>query len=114
MEGWYCARQASANASGSRVSPISLAKDATADAMQDAFDSAGIPWDECCHEDRGDGVFVLVPAEIPKALLAESLPPALVTALRDHNDGHPGPEQIRLRMALHAGEVSLRLEEGGA
>jgi hypothetical protein len=74
-------------------------------AMQDAFDSAGIPWDECGHEDRGDGVFVLVPAEIPKALLAESLPPALVTALRDHNDGHPGPEQIRLRMALHAGEV---------
>jgi hypothetical protein len=74
-------------------------------AMQDAFDSAGIPWDECGHEDRGDGVFVLVPAEVPKALLAESLPSALVTALRAHNDGHPEPERIRLRMALHAGEV---------
>ena len=73
--------------------------------MQDAFGRAGIPWDNCGHEDRGDGVFVLVPAEVPKALLAESLPPALVTALRAHNDGHPGPERIRLRMALHAGEV---------
>ena len=73
--------------------------------MQDAFGSAGIPWDNCDREDRGDGVFVLVPAEVPKALLAKSLPPALVTALRAHNDGHPGPERIRLRMALHAGEV---------
>lgn len=45
-------------------------------------------------------MFVLVPAEIPKALLAEPLPPALVTALRAHNDGHPGPERIRPRMAL--------------
>ena len=74
-------------------------------AMQDAFRSAGIPWDDCGHEDRGDGVFVLVPAEVPKALLAESLPPALVTALCAHNDGHREPERIRLRMALHAGEV---------
>ena len=74
-------------------------------AMQDAFGRAGIPWDDCGHEDRGDGVFVLVPAEVPKALLAESLPPALVTALRAHNGAHPGPEGIRLRMALHAGEV---------
>lgn len=74
-------------------------------AMQDAFGRAGIPWDNCDHEDRGDGVFVLVPAEVPKALLAESLPPALVTALRAHNDRHPEPERIRLRMALHAGEV---------
>ena len=74
-------------------------------AMQDAFGGAGIPWDDCGHEDRGDGLFVLVPAEVPKALLAESLPPALVTALRAHNGRHPEPERIRLRMALHAGEV---------
>ena len=74
-------------------------------AMRDAFGRAGIPWDDCGHEDRGDGVFVLVPAEVPKGLLAESLPSALVTALRAHNGAHPGPERIRLRMALHAGEV---------
>ena len=74
-------------------------------ALRDAFGRAGIPWDDCGHEDRGDGVFVLVPAEVPKGLLAESLPSALVTALRAHNGAHPGPERIRLRMALHAGEV---------
>ena len=45
-------------------------------AMRDAFGRAGIQWDDCGHEDRGDGVFVLVPAEVPKGLLAESLPSA--------------------------------------
>jgi len=74
-------------------------------AMRDAFGRAGIPWGDCGHEDRGDGVFVLVPAEVPKGLLAELLPSALVTALRTHNGAHPDPERIRLRMALHAGEV---------
>ena len=74
-------------------------------AMRDAFGRAGIPWDDCGVEDRGDGMFVLVPPEVPKALLAESLPSALVTALQAHNGTHPGPERIRLRMALHAGEV---------
>ena len=79
--------------------------------LREAFGQAGISWDECRHEDRGDGVFVLVPAEVPKGLLVESLPPAVVTALRAHNATHPGAEQIRLRMALHAGEV--RYDEYG-
>ena len=73
--------------------------------MRQAFGRAGISWDGCGHEDRGDGVLVLVPAEVPKGLLAESLPSALVAALRAHNGTHPGLERIRLRMALHAGEV---------
>jgi hypothetical protein len=75
-------------------------------AMQEAFDRAGIPWADCDHEDRGDGVFVLVPAEVPKELLVESLPPALVTALDRHTGAHGVPERMRLRMALHAGEIS--------
>src|ERR1700734_2623440 len=60
-------------------------------AMREAFGSAGIPWDDCGHEDRGDGVFILVPAEVPKSLLAESLPSALVSALRAHNGAHLEP-----------------------
>ena len=80
-------------------------------AMRDAFGRARIPWDDCDHEDRGDGMFVLVPAEVPKGLLVESLPSALVMALNAHNTTHPDPEQMRLRMALHAGEV--RYDEHG-
>jgi hypothetical protein len=75
-------------------------------ALRQAFGHAGIPWLERDHEDRGDGVFILVGAEVPKSLFVESLPTALVDALREHNDTHPGSERIRLRMALHAGEVN--------
>ena len=75
------------------------------DVMREAFGQAGISWDDCGREDRGDGVFVLVPAEVPKGLLVESLPAELAAALCVHNEAHLGPERIRLRMALHAGEV---------
>jgi hypothetical protein len=75
-------------------------------AMREAFDHAGILWADCDHEDRGDGVFVLIPAEVPKALLVELLPSALVRALHRHNSAHQDQERIRLRMALHAGEIS--------
>jgi hypothetical protein len=74
-------------------------------AMEKAFDHAEIPWADCDHEDRGDGIFVLVPAEVPKELISESLPAALVAELDRHNGTHEAPEQIRLRMAVHAGEV---------
>ena len=95
-----------------RTNPHQVAvRDGLYRAMRDAFGRAGIAWDDCGHEDRGDGVFVLVPAEVPKGLLVESLPSALVTALHAHNGAHPGPERIRLRMALHAGEV--RYDEHG-
>ena len=89
-----------------RTNPHQVAvRDGLYGAMRDAFGQAGIRWDICGVEDRGDGIFILVPPEVPKALLAESLPSALVTALKAHNGAHPSPERIRLRMTLHAGEV---------
>ena len=95
-----------------RTNPHQVAvRDGLYRALRDAFGRAGIPWDDCGREDRGDGVFILVPAEVPKGLLAESLPSALVAALHAHNGTHTGPERIRLRMALHAGEV--RYDEHG-
>jgi tetratricopeptide (TPR) repeat protein len=74
-------------------------------ALRWAFESAGVPWTECDHDDCGDGVYILVPAEVPKAPVVELVPPALVTALREHNTAHRAEERFRLRMALHAGEV---------
>lgn len=64
--------------------------------MREAFGRAGISWGDCGREDRGDGVLVLVPAEVPKGLLTESLPSALAAGLRAHYasrgwpDGTPG------------------------
>jgi hypothetical protein len=75
-------------------------------AMREAFHHAEIPWNDSDHEDRGDGMFILVGSEVPKSLFVESLPSALVNALRKHNYTHSDPERIRLRIALHAGEVN--------
>src|SRR6266496_1302660 len=75
-------------------------------ALRRAFGDAGVPWADCHHEDRGDGVFVLIPGDMPKGPLLESLPVALVRALREHNRMRCAEERIRLRMALHAGEVN--------
>ncbi len=74
-------------------------------AVQQAFRNTGIPWADCYHESCGDGVFVLVPSEVPKSVFVESVPRELAEALREHNATHTDEERIRLRMALHAGEV---------
>jgi hypothetical protein len=81
-------------------------------AMQEAFAQAGIPWADCYHEDRGDGIFILVGPEVPKSLFVESLPSALVGELCVHNSARADLERIRLRMALHAGEINF--DEYGA
>lgn len=75
-------------------------------AMRYSFDSAGISWDSCYREDRGDGVLILAPAEVPRTLFVDRLPDALVDALRRHNKIHPPAERMRLKLALHAGEIN--------
>ncbi|VVJ19475.1 Uncharacterised protein [Amycolatopsis camponoti] len=75
-------------------------------AIERAFAAAGIPWDICRHEDLGDGVLVLVPARVSKTLFADLLLGELADELQAHNGVHPPLERIRLRLALHAGEVS--------
>ncbi|MEU4526555.1 tetratricopeptide repeat protein [Amycolatopsis sp. NPDC024027] len=75
-------------------------------ALRCAFDEAGIPWFDCRHDNTGDGSFILVPAQIPKGPFVEVLPAVLASELRRHNETHQPEERIRLRMALHAGEVA--------
>ncbi|CCH32997.1 hypothetical protein ABZ816_33330 [Actinosynnema sp. NPDC047251] len=72
-----------------------------------ALAAAGVPWDGCYHEDRGDGVFVLVSPEFPKAPLVEVLPEALARAVRGHNNTSHDAAGVRLRLAVHAGEVAF-------
>jgi hypothetical protein len=74
--------------------------------MREAFRGAGISWIDHYYEDRGDGMFLLVGPEVPKSVFIELLPYALLNALRTYNSVHQDAEQIRLRMALHAGEVN--------
>ena len=76
------------------------------DALHAAFRRSGIDWESCRVEDRGDGVLILAPAGIPKTLFVTALPRELAATLREHNDSNPAT-QIRVRVALHAGEVQI-------
>ncbi|GAB3894734.1 ATP-binding protein [Kibdelosporangium lantanae] len=73
-------------------------------AVREALEAAQAT--SCLLEDRGDGVFVLAPPSVPKSVFVDVVPYALVAALRQHNAARPEVERIRLRMALHAGEVT--------
>ncbi|WP_229907736.1 ATP-binding protein [Amycolatopsis oliviviridis] len=80
-------------------------RDGLYDVMETAFAATGTAWKDCYREDRGDAVFVLVPGGVDKAAFIEAVLPKVVTRLRVHNDTHPEAQRIRLRLALHAGEV---------
>ena len=75
-------------------------------ALQLAFTRSRVGWDECYREDRGDGVLILVPPQVPKAVLAAGVPGELAAAVRAHNQGHGPDARMRLRLALHGGEVA--------
>jgi tetratricopeptide (TPR) repeat protein len=81
-------------------------RDGLYSALERAFSKVGVAWVDCEHQDCGDGVFVLVPAQVPKSAFVEEFPVELTKALRKHNMVHCREARIRLRMALHAGEVN--------
>ena len=74
------------------------------DALDAAFACAGERWQDCYHEDRGDGVLILAGPMVLKSLVTRILW-GLAGALRDHNRSHRPQAWIRLRLAVHAGEV---------
>ncbi|NUT99692.1 MAG: solute-binding protein, partial [Saccharothrix sp.] len=80
------------------------------EALIRAFAECGIPWtddwDGTYHEDRGDGLFVLVPHDVPNGRVVGSLPHVLAGQLRRHNKAAADDAVIRLRAAITSGEVS--------
>jgi hypothetical protein len=75
------------------------------DALGKAFDGAGIPWPGCFHEDRGDGVLVVVPPGIPGKAIIDPLPERLRSLIRRHNHVACPAAAIQLRAAAHIGPV---------
>jgi hypothetical protein len=81
-------------------------RDALYKALRQSFAQAGIRWRRRAAYDRGDGALILILPKVPKILVATKLPACLADALAKHNAACPAHEEIRLRMALHAGEVN--------
>jgi hypothetical protein len=63
-------------------------------------------WDQCHHEDRGDGLLVVVPPSIPTMQILEYLLIALPIALKRHNRIYAEGAQIQLRVAVDVGPVT--------
>lgn len=79
--------------------------------LRSALAVSGVPWTACYHEDRGDGVLVVLPPTHPTMRLIDPLVPELADRLRQHNRRASEVVQIRLRAALHIGPVG-RDDEG--
>jgi hypothetical protein len=73
--------------------------------LERAFDGSGLPWHACRHEDRGDGVLVVVPPVIPVDGLADPLPERLCGLVRVHNRVSSESARLQLRAAVHVGRV---------
>ena len=73
--------------------------------LRSAFESSGVPWTECYHEDRGDGALIVVPPTIPPVRLVDPLLPELASLLRQYNRRASEVVRIQLRAALHVGPV---------
>jgi hypothetical protein len=71
----------------------------------ESFEGSGIPWRACVHEDRGDGVIVVIPAHMPTITVVDPLIKEIGTRLRRHNRLSSRVAQVRLRLAVHIGEV---------
>ncbi len=75
------------------------------DILRSAFEESGVPWAECYHEDRGDGVVIVVPPAIATARVVDPLLALLAAGLRQHNRRASDVVRIQLRAALHVGPV---------
>lgn len=73
--------------------------------MEQSVREAGIPWGNCRREDRGDGIMLLAPAEVPGNLFVEALPSAVLRALTAYNHGRAISQRLRLRMAISSGQI---------
>lgn len=75
-------------------------------ALKAGFDASQLPLETCYREDRGDGVIVVLPPAAEPARLVHPLPDHLRGALRTHNRLAVEQARMRLRIALHSGQLS--------
>lgn len=72
-----------------------------------ALAGSGIDPDQTPHVDLGDGVILLLDPRLPTARVVDAVIPRLGASLADRNRQAAGDERLRLRVALHRGEVLI-------
>jgi CRP-like cAMP-binding protein len=81
-------------------------RDALYAILRESFEESQVPWTTCYHEDRGDGVLIIVPPAIPTQAVTDPLLALLAARLRRHNRRSSAALRIQLRAALHVGPVT--------
>lgn len=76
------------------------------DFLKGALEAVGIPWEACYHEDRGDGVLLVLPADVSLPAIAEPMAERLHSLVQRHNRVVREAAAMHLRVAIHAGPVS--------
>jgi Effector-associated domain 2 len=73
--------------------------------LRRSFRDAGIDFDACHHEDRGDGVMIVIPPGVRTELLLTTVLTRLRAEVRHYNEGASDIARLRLRLAVHVGEA---------
>ncbi|NXY96930.1 hypothetical protein HYE82_21605 [Streptomyces sp. BR123] len=74
--------------------------------VDQTLEAAGVEATQQYREDRGDGLIVLISADVAKTVLLRSLLTAVPDLLHEHNLLASDSAQMRLRIVLAAGEVA--------
>lgn len=76
--------------------------------VREACAESGIVWDHAHHTDLGDGLRVVAHRDVRKIHLLHPLVSSLAQRVRRYNESVREMARIRLRMAVHAGDVHLQ------
>ena len=80
-------------------------RDAQYRLLYEALDDAGVKRRRGSTHDTGDGCMILLRPEVPKALVLRAVARELPRRLRAHNREAGERLRLRLRVAVHAGEI---------
>jgi len=71
----------------------------------DLLGKAGVRADQWCRQDTGDGWIVSIDPHLPRDVLLVTFLVGLRRRLARYNSGRPTPRQVRVRLAVHGGDV---------
>ncbi|TMR40176.1 effector-associated domain 2-containing protein [Actinomadura geliboluensis] len=90
----------------SRADPVRVrVRKAMYEGLDRSLAGAGLRLDDCYHEDRGDGVMVVLPAHVRTELLLTAVVDRLRAEVRHHNAAASEAALMRLRVAVNVGEA---------
>ncbi|MFE9750294.1 hypothetical protein ACFYOT_35770 [Saccharothrix saharensis] len=88
------------------------ARDGMYRVLMGAFADCDLPWDDKSVDDAGDSLIVVLPGEVTKAHLVDRLPASVAAKLREHNAASSHGARLRMRLAVHFGEVAYDVHGG--